>query len=59
MILWKDGRILCNLDINIDLDVDEWNKRMVQSSICSMIILVCIDLYIWMSGYILQRQTRN
>ena len=59
MILWKDGKILLNLDINIDLDVDEWNKRMVQSSICSMIILVCIDLCIWMSGYILQRQTRN
>lgn len=39
----------------MNLDVDKWNERKIQSSVCYMIMSVYEDVHIRMPRYILER----
>lgn len=39
----------------MNLDVDKWNERKIQSSVCYMIMSVYEDVHISMPRYILER----
>ena len=56
MILWGDDKYQFSLDINVAVDPNESKK---EGNVCSMIIFVYEDLYIWMPGYFLERQTKK